>query len=552
MRVLVIGGYGTFGGRLVDLLLDEGRLTLIVAGRNLGAAEAFCARRKGAATLEAMQFDRARAAEGIAAARPDIVVDAAGPFQLYGNDPYAAVRAALAAGAHWIDLADGVGFVTGISILDAEARAKGRFVLAGASSFPVLSAGVVRRLAKGIDVETIAAGIAPSPFAGVGLNVIRAIASYAGQPVKILAEGRKQVRYGMISSRTMTVSVPGKVPLWPIRFALVEVPDLEALPEEWPNARDIWVGAGPTPALLHRLLWLAAWLVRLRVLRSLVPLAPIMDRVVNRVRWGEHRGGMIVEVTGNGVTRSWHMLAEGDAGPLIPSMAIEAVIRKCLAGEVPEPGARPAHHALELADYEAMFARRGISTGIREARGGPLYRRIAGEAFAKLPPAVQALHAFTGRAQYEGRAEIKGAANPLAALVAAVFAFPRAGKDVPVHVELEDRNGTEVWIRTFGGHKLRSTQAAGRGRYDGLIVERFGPTAFGMAVVVEEGRLALVLRRWDILGVPLPRLPMPRVAASEHADDGRFHFSVDIGLPLLGRLVRYEGWLVSSDPARRP
>lgn len=43
-NVLIIGGYGTFGGRLTDLLADEPRLRLIVAGRSLEAAKAFCVR----------------------------------------------------------------------------------------------------------------------------------------------------------------------------------------------------------------------------------------------------------------------------------------------------------------------------------------------------------------------------------------------------------------------------------------------------------------------------------------------------------------------------
>ena len=42
-RILIIGGYGTFGGRLVQLLADETRLTLIVAGRSREKADAFCA-----------------------------------------------------------------------------------------------------------------------------------------------------------------------------------------------------------------------------------------------------------------------------------------------------------------------------------------------------------------------------------------------------------------------------------------------------------------------------------------------------------------------------
>ena len=45
LRVLIVGGYGVFGGRIVALLEDEPRLTLIVAGRSLAKANAFCATR---------------------------------------------------------------------------------------------------------------------------------------------------------------------------------------------------------------------------------------------------------------------------------------------------------------------------------------------------------------------------------------------------------------------------------------------------------------------------------------------------------------------------
>src|SRR5690242_2489778 len=42
MKVLILGGYGTFGGRLAQLLADEARLTLIIAGRSRAKAQAFC------------------------------------------------------------------------------------------------------------------------------------------------------------------------------------------------------------------------------------------------------------------------------------------------------------------------------------------------------------------------------------------------------------------------------------------------------------------------------------------------------------------------------
>jgi N-acetyl-gamma-glutamylphosphate reductase len=45
MRVLIVGGYGIFGGRLVELLEHEPRLTLLVSGRSLERAREFCALR---------------------------------------------------------------------------------------------------------------------------------------------------------------------------------------------------------------------------------------------------------------------------------------------------------------------------------------------------------------------------------------------------------------------------------------------------------------------------------------------------------------------------
>src|SRR3546814_2934037 len=79
-------------------------------------------------------------------------------------------------------------------------------------------------------------------------------------------------------------------------------------------------------------------------LPSLEPFSRLFYAVLNRMRFGEHRGGMFVRARGvadgRTVERSWHLLAEGDDGPYIPSMAIEAILRKLIAGPRPAAGAR--------------------------------------------------------------------------------------------------------------------------------------------------------------------------------------------------------------------
>src|SRR5262249_1292755 len=158
--------------------------------------------------------------------------------------------------------------------------------------------------------------------------------------VEIGRDGRAARGFAFIDARRCTIAPPGHVPLWPTRFSLVDVPDLQVLPALWPDVRSVWMGAGPSPNILHRALNALAWAVRLGLLPSAKPLAGIMHWVMNVVPWGEHRGGMFVDVRGTRpdgapIERSWHLLAEGDDGPLIPSMAAAAIIRRMLDGRPP-------------------------------------------------------------------------------------------------------------------------------------------------------------------------------------------------------------------------
>jgi hypothetical protein len=550
LKILVVGGYGTFGGRLVDLLADESRLEILVAGRSAQRAADFCARRNAQARLTPVALDRnTGVSEQIQALAPDVLVDASGPFQSYGAGHYELIEACIAQGVHYLDLADGSDFVAGVSNFDSAARAAGVTILSGVSSFPVLTAAVVRRLSVGMTrVTSIRGGIAPSPYAGVGENVIRAIASYAGKPV---SRGATNIGYGFTGSCRFTIAPPGKNPLRNTLFSLVDVPDLRALPQLWPDAREVWMGAGPVPEVLHRALIVCACLVRWHVLPSLSPFAGLMAMVVSRLEWGEHRGGMFVEVRGideqrRDLKRSWHLLAEGNDGPFIPSMAIEALIRKMLAGQQPAPGARAAVRDLELTDYEALFASRTIYTGVRDddtVAGAPLFQRVLGTAWQSLPSAVRRLHTFESEHEVRGRCTVERGRGLLSNIAASLVRFPPAGTDVPVSVHFRSENGGERWTRQFGPHRFPSTMLLGRGRSERLLCERVGPIDFAQALVVDGDRLRLIPRRWSVFGIPLPLWLAPRVDAYETEENGRFRFHVDIRHPWMGLIVRYRGWL---------
>ncbi len=559
MKVLILGGYGTFGARLARLLARDGRLTLVIAGRSRVKAQALCDRLDGAAHREPLVFDRTRdPAPMLAVVRPHLVVDAAGPFQSYGHDPYRLVRACIETGANYLDLADAADFVSGIAALDGQARAAGVFALSGLSTFPALSSAVIASLAADLDTVTaIRAGVAPSPRAGVGLNVVRAIASYAGKPLPVMAGGEAVTRPAIIDSTRRSIGVPGALPLHNTLFTLAETPDL-ALARSWPKCaglRELWTGAGPRPELLHRMLRLLAWLVRLKILPSLTPLAEVLHWGSTVFTWGEHRGGMVVEIEGEGAAgpmkRAWHLVAEGDDGPFIPSIGAATVIRRVLDAAGPAPGARPAAGEVTLADYEAVFETLHIQTGVWNAApaGAPLYQRILGEAWDRLPTPIRAMHALDGEKTVAGEARVIRGKGPLAWLAGLIMGFPKAGEGVPVTVKFTAERGGELWRRTFAGQSFQSFQEDGRGRSEGLVVERFGPIGIAMAVLVEGDRLVLVIRRVAVFGIPLPSWLRPGGTAYEHTADGRFNFFVEIRAPLAGLIVGYRGWLVESSGA---
>ncbi len=527
---------------------------MIVAGRSNAKAAAFCRGRSATkAQLIPAVFDRDRdIGAQLAALHPDILVDASGPFQAYGAGHYRVIEACIAQGVTYLDLADGSDFVAGVGAYDEEAQAAGISVLSGVSSFPVLTAAVVRRLSSGMaSVRAIVGGIVPSPYAGVGLNVIRAIAGYAGQRVAVRRHGKAAEAWPMTEQVRFTIRPPGRLPLRSTLFSLVDVPDLRVLPQLWPDTRIIWMGAGPLPEILHRALIALAWLVRLKLLPSLSPLARLMHFASNRFTWGEHRGGMFVRVegvdrAGAPVVRTWHLLAEGDDGPLIPSMAVEALVRKALAGNLPQPGARVSICDLELEDYEVLFARRTIETGIRDeifAPTTPLYARILGSAWHDLPSEIRDMHAGGGTAYAVGRARVERGRGLLAWIAAALVRFPGAAADTEVTVCFDRSGEDETWTRTFGDRSFSSRQFAGRGRSEGLLCERFGNLTFAMALVLRDGCLSLVLRRWSLFGIPLPHGLCPRADAYESVDEGRFRFHIEISHALTGLIVRYQGWL---------
>lgn len=208
------------------------------------------------------------------------------------------------------------------------------------------------------------------------------------------------------------------------------------------------------------------------------------------------------------------------------------------------PGARAGTDALNLADYDRLFRSKTIYTGFRrEEPDVPLFRQLLGPAFDDLAPRLRELHDSKAPRQWSGVAEIRRGQGMLARMISALVGFPQAGKQIPVSVTFTPEKGKERWTRNFGGRRFSSTQSAGLGKDQYLLAERFGVVTVALALVLDGGRLALIPRRWHLLGVPLPGFLLPKGQSFESEENGRFHFDVEISLPFIGLVVAYKGTL---------
>lgn len=179
----------------------------------------------------------------------------------------------------------------------------------------------------------------------------------------------------------------------------------------------------------------------------------------------------------------------------------------------------------------------------------PLYRRLLGADFDRLPESLRALHDLQGQSLYQGRAEVTRGPNPLARFVAGLLGLPETGPDVPVTVEFRRDGMGEIWIRQFGRRRFATRLRLVPDAVGGKLAEQFGPFALTMDLVPRSDGLELVPLRFTAFGLPIPHWLAVRSTAHELVREGRYGFDVTIGLPVLGRLVGYRGWL---EPVEAP
>ena len=278
-------------------------------------------------------------------------------------------RATLAAGAHYLDLADGRDFVARFAeSLSPEADSARRAAITGASTLPGLSSAVIDHFMPRFSrLDSIDMAIAPGQRAPRGTATMAAVLSYAGRPFPWWIGGRWQDAHGWQELRRMSFPFGRRL------AGACDVPDLALYPRHYAGVQSVTFRAALEVRLQQLSLWSLAGLRRLGLPLPLERWAAGLNRMASWLdRFGSDCGGMSIELAG--LSRSgqpqrlrWLLTATGNHGPEIPCMAAELLALKIARGEALPVGARPCMGLLRLADFAPEFGRWGITTQVEVA-----------------------------------------------------------------------------------------------------------------------------------------------------------------------------------------
>ena len=370
LEVLVLGGYGHFGGRICRRLASNSHISLCVGGRNHTKAKQFIASldvNEQALAPRPIAIDHSSNSflEDVQLLKPDLVIHTCGPFQ--GQD-YHVAECCIESGAHYIDLADARKFVCEFSCLDEPARKKRLSLVTGASTLPGLSSAVVSSLTNRFgSIDSIRICIAPGNTTPRGLATIKSVLDYCGRPINWLENGSWITTYGWQNLKRHRFPSLGH--RW---LGACDVPDLELFTTEYPGVRTVTFHAALELEIWQFGLWLLAWLSRAGIVanwsRAARPFKIFSDRLSFL---GTSSGGMFVEVSGQDaakdavLTLTWYLTARNGHGPEIPVIPAVILAEKLARGERLRIGAFPCMDEITLDEFAGVVSDLDISWDIQ-------------------------------------------------------------------------------------------------------------------------------------------------------------------------------------------
>ncbi|QDU67835.1 hypothetical protein [Engelhardtia mirabilis] len=344
MKVLIIGGRGALGRAIAESLVADGA-SLRLCGRDARA-------QAGTAGAETCVLDTAQPATWPAALEGvGLVIDAS---RFAGRD-LALPRAALLAGAHWLDVSAARSWVLGMDGLNDLARERGRVALAGAGFFcGGLDALARAAAAPMVRVNEVQVGVAPGARARYGPATADEWLGAGPEKVRMLLGGEWTEREFFGDARAFEHPRP----LGAQRSFNLDCADLELLNGYPLKATSVRVSLSFQGSLRNRV---AEWALR----GSRGPLALAKLRRLAALGGSPRLAGVTVLVRGLNDKRlpveSRVSLLGETPGLVVETGAARVLARRLIAGEELEPGAGACLGRVTEAEFLESVAGAGLT-----------------------------------------------------------------------------------------------------------------------------------------------------------------------------------------------
>ncbi|MEZ5756766.1 MAG: DUF4166 domain-containing protein [Emcibacteraceae bacterium] len=171
--------------------------------------------------------------------------------------------------------------------------------------------------------------------------------------------------------------------------------------------------------------------------------------------------------------------------------------------------------------------------------------------YEKLPSLIKDMHDVQSIVTAIGISDVVLGKSKAAVFLARIFGFPDEGVNLSITVTFEKKGNDELLFRDYGSRKFQTIFKDHP--QPGYVYELFGPLWFEVQCECSEDGIKMIIKKcrlWNV--IPLPFFLLPKTNAMEKVNDDKYHFDVDISMPLIGRIIWYKGHLekiISSQAA---
>lgn len=348
-KVLILGGYGTFGSLIAGELART--TNVVIAGRNQFRGQKF-ADSIGAVFSLCNARDETALRNTVKGAQ--IVINASGPF--LPND-YSIPNVCLEEGCHYIDLADGRDYVKDFPKLAELAQEKDVFACTGASTAPAVTYALLSELSLTFhDIHSIKIYLIAGNKNKPGVSTFESILSYAGTEIPVWKNSQWENHMGWGLAEIFEFPPPvGK------RFVqLCNVPDLELFPQLF-EADQVLFKAGVELPIFNIGLSILARLKKRFPQIHLLSLAEPLIRISRLFKsFGSYSGGVLVHVEDKRGDHKSLAFVTSQNGPRIPTSPAVLLTRRLLNKDIVARGAFPCVRLISLGEFRDYLEPFGI------------------------------------------------------------------------------------------------------------------------------------------------------------------------------------------------